>query len=35
MGQPLPDNAYDKVYQFIYEVIKKRKKLNITETLLI
>ena len=31
MGQPLPDNAYDKVYQFIYEVIKKRNKLNITD----
>ena len=31
MGQPLPEYSYDKVYKFIYEVIKKRKKLNITD----
>lgn len=31
MGQPLLEYSYDKVYKFIYEVIKKRKKLNITD----
>lgn len=29
LGQPLPDNSFDKVYNFIYEVINKRKKLSI------
>ena len=30
-GLSLPEYSYDKVYQFIYEVIKKRKKLNIID----
>ena len=29
LGQPLPYNSFDKVYNFIYEVINKRKKLSI------
>lgn len=29
LGQPLPDNSFDNVYNFIYEVINKRKKLSI------
>ena len=30
-GQPLPKNSFDKIYDFIYKIIKLRKYLNILD----
>ena len=30
-GQPLPENSFDKIYDFIYKIIKLRKDLNILD----
>lgn len=31
IGQSLPDNLYNKIYDFINKIIKKRKKLDIKD----
>lgn len=31
LGQPLPEDSYDKMYDFIYKIIKLRKKLEILD----